>query len=99
MEANVNTLENKIAAAKKATIVKLQKADAASLARHQDALDSITSGLKKAKAANAKKFGEVFKKMGEDPKLAAHAALEDSRFAKTVKDLKKARAETWADVK
>jgi len=115
MEANVKVLEDKISSAKKATMVKLANADSASMARHQDALDSITEGLQKAKVVNDKKFGEVFKKMGEDrkraddalagataqlnTKLAAHAALEDSRFSKTVKNLKKAREETWSQVK
>jgi len=115
MDANVKTLEDKISSAKRATMAQLNKADAASMARHEAALDAISAGLKEAKVVNDKKFGEVFKTLGEDRKradenlasatiqlndqLAKHAALEDTRFAKTVKDLKKAREAAWEGVK
>merc|ERR1719305_126707 len=114
MAANVKTLSDKINAAKTATRTKLANADAASLARHEDALNSISTSLAAAKEENDKKFGEVYKKLGEDradadrklaaatkqlnDKLAAHAALEDTRFAKSVKNLEKAKKDTWADV-
>merc|ERR1719482_1885413 len=84
MAANVKTLSDKINAAKTATRTKLANADAASLARHEDALNSISTSLAAAKQLN--------------DKLAAHAALEDTRFAKSVKNLEKAKKDTWADV-
>merc|ERR1712159_538594 len=111
MAANVKTLQDKINAAKTATKTKLANANAASLARHEDALKTISTSLAAAKEENDKKFGEVYKKLGTDradadrklaaatkqlnDKLAAHAALEDTRFAKT---LEKAKKDTWADV-
>merc|ERR1712159_330357 len=114
MAANVKTLQDKINAAKTATKTKLANANAASLARHEDALKTISTSLAAAKEENDKKFGEVYKKLGTDradadrklaaatkqlnDKLAAHAALEDTRFAKTVKNLEKAKKDTWADV-
>jgi hypothetical protein len=109
MAANIKTLEGKLTAAKKATESKLAKADAKSMARHKSAIKSIESGLEEAKKRSDKKFGEVWVKMGEDrsnadkalaaatsrlnDSLAKHAALEDSRFRKTVKDIKSARKE------
>merc|ERR1711871_968802 len=114
MAANIKTLEGKLTAAKKATEAKQSKANAASMARHKAAIKSIEDGLEEAKKRSDKKFGEVWVKMGEDRQnadkalaaatsklndsLAKHAALEDSRFRKTVKNIKKARADAKAQV-
>merc|ERR1711988_216750 len=115
MRANVKTLKDKLAKAKSGFALKMKKTEAAGIARHVAAIKQIEDGLDEADKVNTKKFGDVFIKMGADRAhadqalasavkqlndgLAKHAALEDSRFQKTVKDLKKARKDTWNDVK
>merc|ERR1719453_2357818 len=115
MKANVKTLKDKLAKAKSGFALKMKKTEAAGIARHVAAIKQIEDGLDEADKVNTKKFGDVFIKMGADRAhadqalasavkqlndgLAKHAALEDSRFQKTVKDLKKARKDTWTDVK
>merc|ERR1711988_1064964 len=115
MKANVKTLKDKLAKAKSGFALKMKKTEAAGIARHVAAIKQIEDGLDEADKVNTKKFGDVFVKMGADrvhaeqslaaavtqlnDGLAKHAALEDSRFQKTVKDLKKARKDTWSDVK
>merc|ERR1711871_391421 len=107
MKANVKTLKDKLAKAKSGFALKMKKTEATGLARHVAAIKQIEDGLAEADKVNTKKFGDVFVKMGADRAhadqalasavkqlndgLAKHAALEDSRFQKTVKDLKKAR--------
>jgi hypothetical protein len=114
MKKNVNVLETKIAAAKSATQKALGGANAKSAARHATALDSVRDGLELAKKETDNKFAKVYSNMGANraaadskladatrtlnKRIAAHAALEDVRFAKTVKDVSKAKAKAWADV-
>jgi hypothetical protein len=115
MKANIKILETKLKKAKMGFSAELKKADAASVARHVAAIKQIEDGLANADKVNTKKFGDVFEKMGADrvhadqalaaavkqlnDGLSKHAALEDRRFATTVKDLAKARKDTWEDVK
>merc|ERR1711871_1631030 len=90
------------------------KIDAGTAARHEDALNAVKTGLADAKKRNDEKFHNVYEHMGKDrakfdealaaattalnDKLAAHAALEDARFAGTVKNLAAAKAKTWEEV-
>merc|ERR1711871_1168958 len=115
MKANAKTLSDKIAAAKAATKAQLGKANAASIARKERALEATRTGIEEATKAADIKFGQVYAQMGKDreraderlaaataslnEKLAAHSALSDRQFATTVKNLKKAKEEAWAAVK
>merc|ERR1711968_394043 len=115
MKANAKTLSDKIAAAKAATKAQLSKANAASIARKERALEATRTGIEEATKAADIKFGQVYAQMGKDreraderlaaptaslnEKLAAHSALSDRQFATTVKNLKKAKEEAWAAVK
>merc|ERR1712178_68636 len=101
-------------AAKQAADKRLKKANDNSVARHKAAIDEIKASLEAAKKAQEKKFTEVYAKMGEDrahaaenlatsvatlnAKLAKHAALEDERFSKTVKDVKAFKKFAWDEV-
>merc|ERR1711988_799706 len=114
MAANIATLTGKLDAAKTAAENQLKAADDASKKRHTDAIDAIKSGLDAAKKDQDTKFDNVYVQMGKDraqadenmaaatevlnKKLAAHAALEDSRFPSTVKDLGAAKSEAWTAV-
>merc|ERR1712070_550222 len=100
MDANVNTIEGKIVAAKAASNKALKKADAASIARHQAALDQVTAGLEKAKKETDSKFKGVYEKMGVDRSHADAmlAAATAKLNAKTVKNLGKAKKAAWEEV-
>jgi len=114
MNANIATLEGKLEQAKEATKEALENADTASVAAHQKALDSVNTGLEAAKAAADAKFTQAYTKMGEDrahaaealgaavstlnDKIAKAAALEDVRFADTVKDIKTMKAEARDEI-
>merc|ERR1711998_333709 len=113
-KTNTKTITDKINAGIAEVKGKLAKADAASATRHEDALNAVKTGLAEAKERNDKKFHNVYEHMGKDrakfdealaaatttlnDKLAAHAALEDARFAGTVKNLAAAKAKTWEEV-
>merc|ERR1719498_296114 len=114
MAANIATLTGKLDAAKDQAEKQLAAADKASAKRHTDAIDAIKSGLEAAKKDQDQKSDNVYKHMGKDrshadtelaaaterlnKKLAKHAALEDSRFATSVKDITAARKEAWDEV-
>merc|ERR1712054_569776 len=114
MAGNTKTITDKIDAGIAEVKAKLAKTDAASAARHEDALNAVKTGLADAKKRNDEKFHNVYEHMGKDrakfdealaaatttlnDKLAAHAALEDARFAGTVKNLAAAKAKTWEEV-
>merc|ERR1711998_642425 len=114
MASNTKTITDKINAGIAEVKGKLAKADAASATRHEDALNAVKTGLAEAKERNDKKFHNVYEHMGKDrakfdealaaatttlnDKLAAHAALEDARFAGPVKNLAAAKAKTWEEV-
>merc|ERR1711998_328770 len=114
MEANVNTLVGQLEAAKAATNKALTDAEQASMARHQAAITAITDGLNAAKEDMDAKFDNTYIKMAENrnhadealatataelnQKISKHAALQDSRFAGTVKNIEAAKIEAAAEV-
>merc|ERR1711959_847300 len=99
----------KIAAQKAAASEAINAADAASVAGFSSAMDEVEASLKAAAESAEKKFGELTVTMADqraalDNKLGAavdnindsiakQAALADSRFSKTVKDIASARKE------
>merc|ERR1711968_51086 len=103
MAANVEAITGQLAAAKKATKKAHSEIEEKSMARHALALDTITAGIEEGKKKVDNKMDAVYGKMAEDKKhadealagathtlnaaIAKHAALQDSRFEKTVKDI------------
>merc|ERR1711871_249626 len=99
----------------KAASADIAAADAKSAAGFAAAADAVTAALKKAAEEASKKFGEAYEKMGAqraaldqdlagavsdiNDSIAKQAALADSRFKKTVKDIKAAREEAATQVK
>merc|ERR1711966_436037 len=79
------------------------------------AADAVTAAMKAAAKASSKKFGEAYEKMGAqradldaslagavadiNDSIAKQAALADSRFKKTVKNISAARKEAAGQVK
>merc|ERR1711998_436279 len=94
MKDQMKFLTGKIEAQKKAASADIAAADAKSAAGFAAASDAVTAAMKAAAEASSKKFGEAYEKMGEQ-----RAALADSRFKKTVKDIKAAREEAATQVK
>merc|ERR1711998_493436 len=96
------------------TVAKRAIAVNAQMAANSKALALIAASVKAANKAVASKFGKAYKRMGgnrasADRKLgratatlnaalAKRSALEDGRFAKTVKDIKGAKKAAWAAV-
>merc|ERR1711998_316342 len=109
MQANVAALTGQLEAAKEATTKALADAEKASMARHEAAITAITDGLAAAEEDMDKKFDNTYIKMAEDRNhadealagatstlnkaIAKHAALQDSRFATTVKNIEGAKKE------
>jgi uncharacterized protein YejL (UPF0352 family) len=109
MEANVAALTGQLEAAKEATKKALTDAEKASMARHEAAITAITDGLAAAEADMDKKFDNTYIKMAENRNhadealaaatstlnkaIASHAALQDSRFSTTVKNIEGAKKE------
>merc|ERR1711871_1559778 len=85
-----------------------------SMARHALALDTITEGIEEGKKKVDEKMDAVYGKMAEDKRhadealagathtlnaaIAKHAALQDARFEKTVKDIAAAKQAAQEDV-
>merc|ERR1711998_372832 len=115
MKDQMKFLTGKIEAQKKAASADIAAADAKSAAGFAAASDAVTAAMKAAAEASSKKFGEAYEKMGEqraaldqdlagavsdiNDSIAKQAALADSRFKKTVKDIKAAREEAASQVK
>merc|ERR1711968_124595 len=109
MKGQMTTLTGKIAAQKAAASEAINAADAASVAGFSSAMDEVEASLKAAAESAEKKFGQLTVTMADqraalDNKLGAavdnindsiakQAALADSRFSKTVKDIASARKE------
>merc|ERR1719201_1444294 len=109
MAGQMTTLTGKIAAQKAAASEAINAADAASVAGFSSAMDEVEASLKAAAESAEKKFGKLTVTMADqraslDNKLGAavdnindsiakQAALADSRFSKTVKDIASARKE------
>merc|ERR1711968_154930 len=114
MAANVEAITGQLAAAKKATQKAHSEIEEKSMARHALALDTITAGIEEGKKKVDNKMDAVYGKMAEDKKhadealagathtlnaaIAKHAALQDSRFEKTVKDIAAAKQAAQEDV-
>merc|ERR1711998_440610 len=97
MKANVKTLKAKLLKAKLGFEADKKAADAASVARHEKAIEEITAGLDAADKVNTKKFGDVYEKMGADRAHADQALA--AATARLNDDLAKAKKDTWDDVK
>merc|ERR1712054_671974 len=98
MAAQMSTLNGKIAAQKKAAASAIAGADAASAAGFEAALTTVEERLAAAeKAAHDNKLGAAVS--GINDAIAKQAALADSRFSKTVKDIGAARKEAADQVK
>merc|ERR1712139_675984 len=110
----MGSLLNKIAAAKSAAKKGITRANAASVARHKNALKKIAGALRSARKASDRKFGKIYLKLAaarasSDRKLASatsqltasiakRSALYDARFQKTVKNMALARKQAFLQV-
>merc|ERR1740130_1644943 len=115
MKTQMTTLTGKINAQKEAASADITAADAASVAGFKAVSDKVESTLKAAAEASDKKFNKLYTKMAKQRKgideelagavtdindsIAKQAALADSRFTKTVKDITAARKEAAQQVK
>merc|ERR1740130_1236725 len=115
MKTQMTTLTGKINAQKEAASADITAADAASVAGFKAVSDKVKSTLKAAAEASDKKFNKLYTKMAKQRKgideelagavtdindsIAKQAALADSRFTKTVKDITAARKEAAQQVK
>jgi len=114
MKANLSSLTGKVDAARSAAKRGLNRANAASVARHRYALKRIKGALNAAKKDSDKKFRRVYKKMASDraradqnmgravgklnDAIAKRSALYDARFRKTVKNIALARKAAFLQV-
>merc|ERR1711959_473227 len=115
IKAQTATVQKKIAEHVKQSAANLAGFTAKDKARAAAARKFLTTQLAKAEKASAAKFGAAYVKLAKDrcyasqklgaavaglnDSLAKQAALADSRFAKTVKDLGAARSQAAAQVK
>jgi hypothetical protein len=115
MKEQMTTLTGKIEAQKESATAAVSAADAASVSGFASVMDQVEAGLASAAADAEDKFGTLYENMAAqrrqlDDDLAAsvvdindsiakQAALADSRFVKTVKDIEAARREAAAGVK
>merc|ERR1711990_1157865 len=115
MKANVASLSSKIGAARASIKAATGAANAASMARANAVLKELASSMKAAKKASSDKFAKLYSTMAKNrksadsdlkaavvninDKIAKQAALADSRFSKTVKDISAARKEAAEEVK
>merc|ERR1719262_1644665 len=114
MKANVASLSSKISAARASVKAATGAANAASAARFGAALKEVQSAMRAAKHRAESKFSKLYESMARDrkksdtnlrnavtiinDKIAKQAALADSRFSKTVKNISAARAEAAREV-
>jgi hypothetical protein len=114
MATNMATLTQKIENAEEKATKNIQAADAASAAGYKAAMTSIKADLKASKEASDKKFAGMYGKLSANradmeeklagavteinDSIAKQAALADSRFSKTVKDIDAARKEAATQV-
>merc|ERR1712159_412870 len=115
MRAQMKLLEGKVSAQKKAASADIAAANAESAAGYAAAMDKLGKELKAAEKHSAQRFGKVYEDMADqrehldselagavnnlNDEIAKQAALADSRFSKTVKDIKAARKEAADSVK
>jgi hypothetical protein len=114
MGANIEALNKQVDGAKAKATQALNDANAASINRKKEALDSIKKALKEAGEASTKKFGKLYKDMASDriafddklsaaaikiqESIAKRSALYDARFRTTVKDIDAARKQAAKQV-
>jgi len=114
MDSQMTVLTGAIESQKAKATESITAADAASAARFAEAADAVTAGMKAAEEESNKKFNKLYTEMAEqreeldnklgaavkavNEKIATQAALADSRFESTVKDIQAAREEAAADV-
>merc|ERR1711871_365323 len=115
MKAQMKDLTSKIAASSKKQSAAIAAADAKSAAGFKAASALLVKKLDAAEKNASQRFGTVYKDMasqrekldellgdavlGLNDSIAKQAALADSRFEKTVKDIKAARKEAAGQVK
>merc|ERR1719420_2652734 len=115
IKAQTATVQKKIAEHVKQSAANIAGFSAKDKARAAASRKFLTTQLAKAEKASAAKFGAAYVKLAKDRRyasqklgaavaglndsLAKQAALADSRFAKTVKDLGAARSQAAAQVK
>merc|ERR1711871_1426970 len=115
MAANTAAIDASLEQARKAAVSQLEAVSAASAARYNKVVKSVSDGIKAATEAADKKFATLYERMAEErsknakalagaeaqlnDKLAKFSALSESNFAKTVKDLDEAKANAKAEVK
>merc|ERR1711998_693293 len=115
MTTQMTALTGKIEAQKESATADIKAADATSAAGFASVMDAVEAGLTSAAEDAADKFGTLYTDMAAqrselDEDLAAsvvdindsiakQAALADSRFIKTVKDIEAARREAAGQVK
>merc|ERR1711871_150043 len=102
MAANVEAITGQLAAAKKATQKAHSEIEEKSMARHALALDTITEGIEegKKKVEDKRHADEALAGATHtlNAAIAKHAALQDARFEKTVKDIAAAKQAAQEDV-
>merc|ERR1711871_1185982 len=102
MAANTAAIDASLEQARKAAVSQLEAVSAASAARYNKVVRSVSDGIKAATEAADKKFATLYERMAEErsknakdlagaeaqlnDKLAKFSALSESNFAKTVKD-------------
>merc|ERR1712159_568112 len=113
-KTNMKILPQKIANAEASAKKKISAANAKSMAGFKDALATVRKELGEAEKRSNKKFSNMYAKMAKNREemennlasatkdmndsIAKQAALSDSRFSKTVKDIKAARKEAAKQV-
>merc|ERR1711998_750357 len=95
MKANVASLSSKIAAARASVKAATGAANAASAARFGAVLKEVGAAMTAGKTADTNLKAAV---VTINDKIAKQAALADSRFSKTVKDISAARKEAASEV-
>merc|ERR1740130_1684829 len=114
MKANVATLTGKIAAARASIKSATSSANAASMGRASAVLKEVNAAMTAAKKAAQAKFTKLYTRMSKDrasndanlkgsikninDAIAKQAALADSRFSSTVKNIAAARKQAAAQV-
>merc|ERR1711959_484169 len=114
MSSQMKTLQGKIKKMRRTSARNIAKANEKSAAGFASVNRKINAAMKKANKAAKARFAKLFMAMSKQRKaanqklnsevhrmnrnIAKQAALEDSRFQKTVKNIKKARAEATKQV-
>jgi len=114
MNADIKAINAKLEKAKKAAVAELEAVSVSSAKRYAAVVADVQTGLKKALAGSNLIYVKVYKAMAAKRKgldedlsasvstlndnIAKYAALQNSAFSKTVKNIGKARKAAAADV-